>query len=84
MGFLAGVVGELNRREDAAERREEFMMNLLEQRKAAVLPQIMDRLANRNEGAKLRAATVNIAASFGQSSTGILTPLTTFLVLYVV
>ena len=51
MGFLAGVVGELNRREDAAERREEFMMNLLERRKAAIIPQILDRIQKRNEKA---------------------------------
>lgn len=67
MGFLAGVVGELNRREDAAERREEFMMNLLEKRKAAVLPQIMDRIEKRKEGAKLRAARVQTAVSFGMT-----------------
>ena len=67
MGFLAGVVGELNRREDAAERREEFMMNLLEKRKAAVLPQIMDRIEKRKEGAKIRAARVQTAVSFGMT-----------------
>lgn len=67
MGFLAGVVGELNRREDAAERREEFMMNLLEKRKAAVLPQIMDRIEKRKEGAKLRAERVGLATSFGMT-----------------
>lgn len=61
MGFLAGVVGELNRREDAAERREEFMMNLLEKRKAAVLPQLMDRIEKRNAAVAERSARVKTA-----------------------
>jgi len=67
MGFLAGVVGELNRREDKAERREEFMMNLLEKRKAAILPQIMERIEKRKEGSKARAARVSAAVGFGMT-----------------
>jgi hypothetical protein len=84
MGFLAGVVGELNRREDAAERREEFMMNLLEKRKAAVLPQVMDRIEKRNAAVAERSARVKTAnikynitteAAAVLESTGELSPL---------
>jgi len=84
MGFLAGVVGELNRREDAAERREEFMMNLLERRKAAILPQVMDRIDKRNAAVAERSARVKTAnikynitteAAAVLESTGELSPL---------
>lgn len=68
MGFLAGVVGELNRQEDKAERREEFMRNLLEKRKAAILPQILDRIEKRNEKAKTRVARINTATGFGMTA----------------
>ena len=64
MGFLAGVVGELNRQEDKAERREEFMMNLLEKRKAAILPQVMDRIEKRNAKVAERTSRMRAAALF--------------------
>ena len=67
MGFLSGVVGELNRQEDKAARREEFMMNLLEKRKAAILPQLMERIEKRKERANARAARVSVAVGFGMT-----------------
>jgi hypothetical protein len=67
MGFLSGVVGELNRQEDKAARREEFMMNLLEKRKAAILPQLMERIEKRNSATKARAARVSAAVGFGMT-----------------
>ena len=84
MGFLSGVVGELNRQEDKAARREEFMMNLLEKRKAAILPQIMDRIEKRNAAVAERSARVKTAnvkygitteAAAVLESTGELSPL---------
>ena len=63
MGFLSGVVGELNRREDKAARREEFMMNLLEKRKAAILPQIIDRIEKRNAKVAARLTRLDTAVN---------------------
>ncbi|MAO25154.1 MAG: hypothetical protein CMJ25_30805 [Phycisphaerae bacterium] len=68
MGFLAGVVGELNRREDKAERREEFMMNLLERRKDSILPEIKERISKRNAKVSERKARVDMAVSNFQFS----------------
>jgi len=84
MGFLSGVVGELNRQEDKAARREEFMMDLLEKRKAAILPQLMDRIEKRNAAVAERSARVKTAnvkygitteAAAVLESTGELSPL---------
>jgi hypothetical protein len=65
MGFLAGVVAEINRQEDAATRAEEFMMSLLEKRKAQILPELMSRIEARKEKAQKRAARVSTAVGFG-------------------
>lgn len=63
MGFLAGVVGELNRREDKAARREEFMMNLLEKRKAAIIPQLVERIEKRNAKVEEKLSRLKTATS---------------------
>lgn len=65
MGFLAGVVAEINRQEDAATRADEFMMSLLEKRKAQILPELMSRIEARKEKAQKRAARVNAGVGFG-------------------
>lgn len=65
MGFLAGVVAEINRQEDAATRAEEFMMSLLEKRKSQILPELMSRIEARKEKAQKRAARVNAGVGFG-------------------
>tara|TARA_B100001939_G_scaffold346958_1_gene367145 strand:- start:98 stop:1060 length:963 start_codon:yes stop_codon:yes gene_type:complete len=67
MGFLAGVVAEINRQEDAATRAEEFMRELLEKRKAVVIPELMERIEDRTEAAAERTARVDYAQSFGLS-----------------
>lgn len=58
MGFFAGVVEELNRIEDKKERRELFKQKMLEQRKNAVLPVIMERVAKRDAAASAKAGRV--------------------------
>jgi hypothetical protein len=63
MGFLAGVLGEVNRREDAAERRQEFLATLLERRKTAIIPELMKRAEKRNE--TLSAARSRVATAVG-------------------
>ena len=63
MGFLAGVVAEVNRQEDAATRAEEFMMTLLEKRKAAIIPELMNRIEARKKAATERAGRVNKAVN---------------------
>lgn len=65
MGFLAGVVSEINRQEDAKERADQFMRELLEKRKATVLPILMDRIEKRNAVAKERAGRVKTAIRYG-------------------
>lgn len=65
MGFLAGVVAEINRQEDAATRADEFMMSLLEKRKAQILPELMSRIEARKEKSQKRAARVNAGVGFG-------------------
>ena len=45
MGFLAGVVSEINRQEDAKERADRFTKELLERRKNILIPQIAERMA---------------------------------------
>mgnify|MGYP005989666111 CR=1 FL=1 len=67
MGFLAGVVEELNRQEDAATRADEFMMSLLEKRKNEILPELMERIADRTEAATERTARVDAATGLGFS-----------------
>jgi len=67
MGFLAGVVGEINRQEDAQTRAEEFMMELLERRKGQILPELMERIRNRTEKVAERQARVDLATSIGFS-----------------
>ena len=67
MGFLAGVVSEINRQEDAATRASEFMQQLLEKRKNAILPELMGRIKARTDKATSRAARVSKAMSFNIS-----------------
>lgn len=67
MGFLAGVVAEINRQEDAATRADEFMMELLERRKGQILPELMERIKNRTEKVAEREARVDMATSIGFS-----------------
>lgn len=67
MGFLQGVVKEINRQEDAATRAEEFMMSLLEKRKNEILPELMERIADRTEAATERTARVDTAMGLGFS-----------------
>ena len=61
MGFLAGVLAEVNRQEDAAMRADEFMQSLLEKRKDQILPELMGRIADRTEAAAERTARVDAA-----------------------
>lgn len=61
MGFLAGVLAEVNRQEDAATRADEFMMSLLEKRKDQILPELMGRIADRTKAAAERTARVDAA-----------------------
>lgn len=65
MGFLAGVVGEINRQEDAQTRADEFMMSLLEKRKGMILPELIARIEARKEKAQKRAARVSAGVGFG-------------------
>tara|TARA_S200002703_G_scaffold84224_5_gene72642 strand:- start:958 stop:1854 length:897 start_codon:yes stop_codon:yes gene_type:complete len=67
MGFLAGVVKELNRQEDAATRADEFMQSLLEKRKNEILPELMERIADRTESATERTARIDTAMGLGFS-----------------
>ena len=67
MGFLAGVVAEVNRQEDAATRADEFMMELLEKRKNQILPELMERIKDRTEKVAEREARVDMATSIGFS-----------------
>ncbi len=67
MGFLKGVVAEIDRQEDAATRAEEFMMTLLEKRKNEILPELMERIADRTEAATERTARVDTAIGLGFS-----------------
>lgn len=65
MGFLAGVLAEVNRQEDAAIRADEFMQSLLEKRKGQILPELMQRIADRTEAAAERTARVDAAIGLG-------------------
>ena len=47
MGFLAGVVKEINRQEEIEIRSKEFMAELLERRKNNIIPQLMEREQRR-------------------------------------
>lgn len=67
MGFLAGVVAEINRQEDAQTRADEFMMELLEKRKNQILPVLQERIANRTEKVTERETRVNVATGLGFS-----------------
>lgn len=67
MGFLAGVVAEINRQEDAQTRADEFMMELLERRKNQIIPDLQERIANRTEKANQAVARVELAHSLGLS-----------------
>lgn len=67
MGFLAGVVAEINRQEDAATRADEFMMELLEKRKNQILPELMERIQKRTEKVAEREARVDMATGIGFS-----------------
>ena len=67
MGFVAGVVSEINRQEDAATRASEFMQQLLEKRKSTILPELQGRIKAKTEKANTRAARVSKAMSFNIS-----------------
>lgn len=67
MGFLAGVVAEINRQEDAQTRADEYMRELLEKRKAVIIPELMERIQDRTEKVAERTARIDYAQSFGLS-----------------
>jgi hypothetical protein len=67
MGFLAGVVAEINRQEDAKTRADEFMMELLERRKNQIIPELQERIEKRTEKANQAVARVELAHSLGLS-----------------
>ena len=67
MGFLKGVVAEINRQEDAAIRAEEFMQTLLERRKNNIIPVIEARMKARKEKSDAAVARVDAAEAFGLS-----------------
>ena len=67
MGFLAGVVGEINRQEDAQARADEFMMGLLEKRKNQILPALQERIANRTAKVAERESRVDQAVGLNFS-----------------
>ena len=67
MGFLVGVVGELDRIEDREERRREFMATLLEKRKNTVIPTLMERLNEQKEDLAERRERVRMAQTLGLS-----------------
>ena len=67
MGFLAGVVKELNRQEDAATRADEFMMSQFEKLKGVVIPELMDKIKTRTEEAGEIKTRLDYAQSLGLS-----------------
>ncbi len=67
MGFLAGVVAEINHQEDVKRRADEYMRELLEKRKAVIIPELMERIQDRTEKVAERTARIDYAQSFGLS-----------------
>ena len=67
MGFLAGVVAEINYQEDVKRRADEYMRELLEKRKAVIIPELMERIQDRTEKVAERTARIEYAQSFGLS-----------------
>ena len=65
MGFLAGVVAEINYQEDVKRRADEYMRELLEKRKAVIIPELMERIQDRTEKVAERTARIDYAQSFG-------------------
>ena len=56
MGFFVGVVDELGRMEDRKERNDMFMLDLLEKRKATVIPLLLERI-ERNKAERKTGRT---------------------------
>lgn len=65
MGFVKGVVEELNRQEDLKIRADEFMQTQLSKLKDMVLPDIMERINARTDSAKERTARIDTAIEMG-------------------
>lgn len=65
MGFLAGVVSEINRQEDAKERADRFTKELLERRKNILIPQIAERMAKRDAAVDAARNRVSTGISLG-------------------
>ena len=67
MGFLKGVVAEIDRQEDAATRAEEFMMSQLDKLKGVIIPELMEKIKTRTENAAETKARIDFAQSLGLS-----------------
>ena len=67
MGFLAGVVAEINRQEDAATRADEFMMSQLDKLKGVIIPELMEKIKTRTENAAETKDRIDFAQSLGLS-----------------
>jgi len=67
MGFLAGVVKELNRQEEIEIRSKEFMAELLERRKNNIIPQLMEREQRRQAKKAEVTGRVSTAVALGLS-----------------
>ncbi len=65
MGFFAGVVEELGRMEDKKERNDMFMLDLLEKRKATVIPILLERIERNKAERKEISGRLSKAIGFG-------------------
>lgn len=65
MGFIKGVVEELNRQEDLRVRADEFMQTQLSKLKDMVLPDVMERISDRTDAVKERTARIDTAVEMG-------------------
>lgn len=65
MGFFAGVVEELGRMEDRKERNDMFMLDLLEKRKATVIPILLERIERNKAERKEISGRLSKAIGFG-------------------
>ena len=65
MGFFVGVVDELGRMEDRKERNDMFMLDLLEKRKATVIPLLLERIERNKAERKEISNRLSKAVSFG-------------------
>ena len=65
MGFFVGVVDELGRMEDRKERNDMFMLDLLEKRKATVIPLLLERIEKNKAERKEISNRLSKAVSFG-------------------